>query len=363
MSSYPQEASWINLLSSTLGFTPGTQEWVFAAIGLVFIYCVIILPSAAMMSFLDRKLSADFQARVGPNRAGPAGVFQPLADLVKLLQKEAASTDWNWREALWLGVHTMALYSTVAVIPLGSMALLVDTDMSVFLPFWAALVLALGTMLLGFSQASVPGWFGGIRIAAQVLAGAFPSLVAVLCAGIHSGDYRWSAFVGAQAAFPLRWTAFSDPFQFIAFVVFVAGGLVMLAVPPMDAAVSLRDLHGGVSSHLFGRRLSLYRLGRFYGFFLWSVMATVIFLGAWTLPFGLGGVLRTREELWLLQLLETLWLLGKTFLLMLAITSLARVHPRGRIDQVTDFSWKVLSPFSLFALIGSALWTGWGLLR
>lgn len=356
-----ETAAWISFLGDFLGLPAWTPTWVLASLGLILTYGLVILPSGSVLAFLDRKLSADFQARVGPNRAGPAGMLQPMADLMKLLQKEAQA-EWNWREALWLGVHTMALYSTVAVIPLGSMALLVNTDMSAFLPFWAALVLALGTMLLGFSQGSVPGWFGGVRIAAQALAGAFPALVAVLCAGLRAGDFRWSAMAGVQGASPLEWTAFSSPFQFVAFLVFVASGLVLLSIPPMDAGLSVADIHGGVSSHLYGRRLSMFRLGRFYGFFLWSVIAAVIFLGAWSLPFGLADTLRQSGHLGWLQLLELLWLLAKTFVVMLAVVAVARVNPRIRVDQVTDFSWRVLSPFALFALIGSGLWAGWRVL-
>ena len=173
--------STLGIWKQTLGLPGGTPEWLVASIGLFLIYAFVILPGGAVMSFIDRKFGADFQARVGPNRSGPAGILQPIADLLKLLQKQTVKT-WNWREALWLAVHTMALYSTVAVIPLGSSAVLVNTDMSAFIPFWAALVLALGTMLLGFSLGTVNGWFGGVRIAAQALAGALPALVSILCA-------------------------------------------------------------------------------------------------------------------------------------------------------------------------------------
>lgn len=349
--------NWIPLLSETLGLADA-PEWFVAAIGLVLIYVLIIFPSGAFISYLDRKLGADFQARVGPNRAGPFGFFQPLADLLKLLQKEARS-DWNWQEGLWLSVHTVALYSTVAVMPLGSLALLVNTDMSAFLPFWAALVLALGTMLLGFSQGSVPGWFGGVRIVAQTLAGAFPALIAVLCAGIRAGDFRWSALAQSQGASPLSWAAFSNPFQLIAMAVFVAGGLMILNVPPMDAGLSRSDIHGGVSSHLYGRRLTLFRLSRFYGFFLWSVISVVIFLGAWVLPFGISGALKDSGHFHLLHGAELVWLLMKTYALMLVVIILARLNPRGRVDQITDFAWKVLSPFALFALVGAAFWASW----
>ncbi len=352
------DANWTQLWQSSLGLPEDTPQWLIAAVGLLFIYMVVIIPAGAVVSFLDRKLGADFQARVGPNRAGPAGMFQPLADFMKLLQKEAVE-DWTWREAFWLAVHTMALYSTVAVLPLGSLVLLVDTDLSAFLPFWAALVLALGTMLLGLSHRSVPGLLGGLRVASQALSGAFPAFVALLCAGVRAGGFRWSVLAGSQGAWPLSWAAFSNPFQFVAFIVFVVSGLVLLGIPPMEAALSTPDLHGGVASHLYGRRLSLFRLGRFYGFFLWSVIAVTLFLGAWVLPSSMVGALREAETWSLLQLIEMLWLLCKTLVLMLVVVWVSRANPRSRVDQITDFSWKVLSPFSLAALIGAACWAAW----
>lgn len=342
----------------TFGFLAALPSWLVATIGILAIYLFVIFPSVAIMSYLERKYVADFQARVGPNRSGPAGIFQPIADLIKLLEKDKAGS-LNWREASWLVIHTMALYSTVAVIPLGSALILVNTDMSAFLPFWAALVLALGTMLMGFSQGSVDGWFGGVRVASQALAGALPALISMLCAGVHAGGFRWTDFSGVQSSSPTHWTATSNPFLFIAFIVFIVSGLILLAVPPMDGGISSVDIHGGVASELSGRRLSLFKLGRFYGFFLWAVIAVVLFLGGWRLPFHLSPTLESNESFALLEVLELSCLLFKTFLLMIILTWVARVNPRGRVDQTTDFAWTVLSPFALVALIGCGLWEGW----
>ncbi len=360
MSQTPELHGWVVIIGNFLGLPEGTPGWILSMLGLALIYLVVILPSGAILSFLERKISADLQARVGPSRIGAAGFLQPAADLLKLLQKDDLHQD-NWKETLWLTFHAMALYSTVAVIPLGSMVLMVDTDMSALIPFWSVLVLALGTILLGFSQKSVSGWFGGVRVAAQALVGSVPALVSLLCAGVYAGGFRWSGFAAAQSASPLGWTILArPPFNFIAFVIFVISGLIVLCAPPMDVALSGADTHGGVSSGLYGRKLPLFRMGRFYGFFLWSVICVVIFLGAWILPFEIGDSLRGSGHLELLQVLELVWLLAKTFVLMLLVSGVARVSPRGRVDQVTDFSWKVLSPVSLFALIGSCLWALWG---
>ena len=349
---------WVFSWCKQLGISDQLPEWFYATLALICTYCFVIVPCGSVMAYLERKFTADLQARVGPNRAGPKGVLQPFADLLKLLQK-GADLEWSWRDSVWLSVHSMAMYSTLAVLPLGSVALLVDSEMNAFLPFWSALVLALGTMLLGLGQGSIPGWFGGIRIAAQTLAGCFPSFIALLCAGVRTGEFRWSALAASQGFFPLSWAVFSNPFQFIAFFIFVMSGLVFLAIPPLDGGMSMSDIHGGVASHLFGRRLSLFRLGRFYGFFLWSVISVVLFLGAWRLPEGLTQLLKESDAIGLLAFLELLVLLAKTFILMLIIIIAARVNTRGRVDQITGFAWKVLSPFALFALVGASLWAGW----
>ncbi len=85
----------------------------------------------------------------------------------------------------------------------------------------------------------------------------------------------------------------------------------------------------------------------------------VLFLGAWILPSGIFSALKEAEAYGVIQIMELMLLLAKTFVLMLVVVWVARVNPRSRADQVTDFSWKVLSPFSLAALIGAGFWAGW----
>jgi len=349
---------WIEAWCQSLGIRADLPDWYYALLYLVCTYFFVIIPCACILFYLDRKLSADLQARVGPNQAGPVGILQPLADIFKLLQKQTSQNSLL-SENVWFCVHTMALYSTLAVMPLGSLALLVNTEMSAFLPFWSALVLTLGTMLLGLNQDSVPGWFGGMHVAAQTLAGAFPALIALLCAGVRVGSFKWSVLASSQGFAPWHWTFLADPFQLMAFLVFVMSGLILLAIPPLDSGLSMAHFDGGVASQLYGRKLSIYHFGRFYVFFLWSVITVVLFLGAWILPQHLSDFLRAGEAYKILGFLELMMILVKTFVLMLLLVWISRVNPKSRVDQITDFSWTVLSPFSLMALMGASLWTGW----
>ena len=348
----------LSVWETLLKLPESTPHAVAVVFVLVALYCLVIFPCSLVMSFIERKLSADLQARIGPNRVGPGGFFQPIIDIFKLLQKRD-DPQKSRTDSFWLVLSTMALYSTVAVLPFGSLALLMDTDMSAFLPFWAIIVFTFCTMMMGLAQNSVSGWLGGLRIALQAISGIFPALITLLCAGIPAGGFRWGQIAAAQGAIPFHWTALSSPFGFIAFVVFLISGMVLLAVAPLDGALSVSDIHGGVSAHLSGKNLSRFRLTRFYGLFLWCAVTAVLFLGGWLLPEFLVGFLRESDSLRILLFAEVLVLLIKTFILMLLIVTFNQVTPRVRVDQTTDLVWRVLSPFALTALVGMAFWSTW----
>ena len=347
--------TWIEAWKDTFGISSEVPLGV-VAFGAVFcLYFFVVLASSIIFNFLDHKITADLQARVGPNRAGPKGIFHFLADFLKLMEKGITRKKGapNW---LWFSLHSMALYSTIAALPIGADLVLLNTDMSALVPVWTFIVLALGLMLLGLEQRTVSGGFGGLRLAAQVLAGSFPSTVAILCVGFKSGGLKWTQIVDAQGAYPHHWTAFSDPFSFIAFCVFLCGGLILLSVPPFDAALGPSELAGGISSQEAGRRLSLFWFGRFYGFFFWSMMTAALFLGGWRAPEAVTEIARGVAGPWLYRALEAGVIVSKAFFVMLSWVVVSRVVPRLRSDQITGFAWKILCPFALVALAGVSIW-------
>jgi NADH-quinone oxidoreductase subunit H len=329
-----------------------------SALLLIAIYCGVLVPSAGVINYLNRKFGADLQARVGPNRAGPAGILQPLADFLKSIQKEVEFGSLSAWEITLFWIQSVALYATVAILPLGSLILTVDSDMGVFLAFWAALVIALMSLFLGLEQRSVPGWLSAVRVAIQAVSGAFPAILALFCAGMQVGGLKWSQFISAQGASPLAWLVFSNPFEWLAFLIFVISGLVLFSAAPMDSGINRVDVLRGFSSSLIGRRRALFNFGRFYGFFLWAVIASTIFLGGWSIPQGVRDSLMESGSTTAVLLLELGVVLSKSYLLMMFVNLIMKVNPRGRVDQVTDFTWKVLSPAALLAIMGTALWVG-----
>jgi NADH-quinone oxidoreductase subunit H len=334
-----------------------------AVILLIAIYCGVLVPGAGLINYINRKLAADLQARVGPNRAGPAGILQPLADFFKSLQKDVDFKSMTFQETALFWIQSIALYATIAVLPLSSMILTVDTDMGIFLAFWAAFTVALMSLFLGLERSSVPGWLSAVRVAIQAVTGAFPAILALFCAAMQAGGLRWSQILSAQGPYPFSWMIFKNPFEWIAFFVFVVSGLILFSTAPMDTGLDRIDVVGGFTSSLFARKRSLFNFGRFYGFFLWSVIASTLFLGGWNIPEEIKQSLQESGSPFVISALELSVVLGKSFCLMIAVNLITKVNPRGRVDQITDFSWRVLSPAALFAAMGSAVWIcGRGLL-
>lgn len=345
--------NWVERLLQDGGMPPVASEWVSIPLALFAAIVGVILPSAYWYSFWRRKLNADLQARVGPNRAGPYGILQPFSDLLKLLQKTPHPVSQMGRR--WRRLHTLALFSSIATLPLGSLWLLAGSELGVLLPFWSAFVLTLGALLVGLERGTVPGWMGGIRLVAQSVTAAFPALVCVLAAGARSSGFSWKHFALDQGFSPSSWGAIGlFPFQLIAFGVFLVSGLALLNAEPFDTALGDRDLHGGVASTLSGEDLAWFEFGRFYVFLHWILMSVVLFLGGWRLPDVLNQWVLEQDRYLVQVFLELSLVLSKGFLVMLIITWVSRSIPRLRTDHITDLSWRVLSPLALVALIGSA---------
>lgn len=349
---------WVALWRDAYHWPQVVPEWVLAAIVLLLLFSVVIVPGSWIFSYVERKLSADLQARIGPNRTGFGGFFQPLADLLKLLGKNVSrSTSEPYPGGgLWLVLRVFVLFASLATLPLSSGFLLMNSSMSVFLPLLALVLLGFVSLYSGVTHSRSEPVLGALRIGAQTLSGALPALLAILAAAMETGSYRWGAFHEVQGFLPYDWVAFASPFAFLSFFIFSLSGLVILGIPPLDSPFSRMELGGGMTGPMAGYRVAIYQITRFYGFLLWAVCATAIFLGGWNLPGGLEDLYRSELFFLTRQVSEALLVLCKSLVLMLAIVLLGKVTPRIRVDQITRFCWIVLTPTALLSLMGSVLW-------
>lgn len=346
--------NWRDLWTAWLGFPAHTPSWILAVTAIMGVYILYVLPVLAVCAVVRRKFTAVLQARVGPNLTGPAGLFQSVADFMKLLQKNGFRR-LSHSEVFWFSLSGVSLYSTLTILPLSESWIMVDDEMTAFLPLWLASVSGFSMLMFGLEQKSLPGVFGGLRNAAQVFTCLLPALLSTLSVGLHSGGFQWKQIIDSQGGTPWSWNLFSDPFQWASFLVFLCCGPILLCFEPQDSSSGgARDLGGGLTARLSGGELALLKLRELYALFLWAVLASTLFLGAWKIPESLHS--RLDSDPTLLWIVETLALLMKSGLLMLVIHWISVASPRVRSDQLFDFSLKVLGPISIMSLIFSTLW-------
>lgn len=334
----------------------GMPDWVDALIRIVFIVALMTINAMALI-YLERKVLARFQARVGPTRTGPIGILQSVADAVKLLAKEDVRPNSADRWVFELAVFFVFVPVFLMFIPIPFTETWFIRDLELgFLYVFAVLGLNIvGVIMAGWGSDNKYALLGGIRAAAQAISYELPMLLAaagvVIIAASHLQD---DGLVGG--ALNLNFIADDQrttPYiilQPLGFVIFMIGALAELHRPPFDMPVAESEVVGGYFVEYSGIRWSLFFLAEYTGLFLMVMLASTVFLGGWNFPFG------EDQGLWL-QILLTL---GKAGAMIFGLFWMRAMFPRLRIDQLMSFSWKVLLPYALVQVIVNAIILAYG---
>ncbi len=334
----------------------GMPDWIDALIRLVFIVALMTINALALI-YLERKVLARFQARVGPTRTGPMGILQSLADAIKLLTKEDVRPDSADRWVFELAVFFVfvPVFLMFVPIPFTETWFIRDLELG-FLYVFAVLGLSIiGVIMAGWGSDNKYALLGGIRAAAQAISYELPMLLAA--AGvimIAAGHLQDDGLVGG--ALNLNFIAGDQrttPYivlQPLGFVIFMIGALAELHRPPFDMPVAESEVVGGYFVEYSGIRWSLFFLAEYTGLFLMVMLASTVFLGGWNFPYGEDGGLG-------LQIVLTLLKAGA---LIFVLFWLRAMFPRLRIDQLMAFSWKVLLPFALLQVLANGIILAYG---
>ena len=334
----------------------GMPDWIDALIRLVFIVALITFNALALI-YLERKVLARFQARVGPMRTGPMGILQSLADAIKLLTKEDVRPDSADRWVFELAVFFVfvPVFLMFVPIPFTETWFIRDLELG-FLYVFAVLGLSIiGVIMAGWGSDNKYALLGGIRAAAQAISYELPMLLAA--AGvimIAAGHLQDDGLVGG--ALNLNFIAGDQrttPYivlQPLGFVIFMIGALAELHRPPFDMPVAESEVVGGYFVEYSGIRWSLFFLAEYTGLFLMVMLASTVFLGGWNFPYGEDGGLGVQIVLTLL----------KAGALIFVLFWLRAMFPRLRIDQLMAFSWKVLLPFALLQVLANGIILAYG---
>ena len=328
----------------------------FVTFALFFLACFIVVNAMALVgglgTYAERKISADLQARQGPNRVGPYGILQFLADFLKLLTKEDIIPKNADRFLYTIAplLCMVGIMATLAVVPYSSGFTLTDLNVGIFYLLGVSSLIGVGIFLGGYSSNSKWSMLGGMRGAAQIISYEIPVTLSILAIVTLAGGLSLNTLVKAQSEGIFGWFLFHNPFSFMAFFVFFIGALAEANRAPFDLPEAESELVSGYHTEYSGMRFSFFALAEYIEVFVLSAVAASLFLGGYNVPFSLG------KGMFMEQFLQLGMFLCKSFILFYVVIWIRWTFPRLRVDQLMVICWKYLTPIGIFNLIGCAFW-------
>jgi NADH-quinone oxidoreductase subunit H len=344
----------------------GWFSWVVAVIMVVGAFAVLMV-SVMLMIWFERKVISDMQSRVGPNRAGPWGLLQTLADGVKLFFKEDLSPDQSdafvFKLAPYLSLIPALLIFTV--IPFGGVITIAGHEIPLQVadpPIGILFVLAMssisvyGVMLAGWSSGSKYPLLGSVRASAQMVSYEAALGLTIVSVVLITGSLSTRAIVESQATGFWDWNLIR--LGFVPFFLFMVAITAELTRPPFDLTEADSELVGGFNTEYSSIRFALFYLAEFMNTITMSAVVVTLFLGG---PDGPIPRFIPTSDIWM----PIIWFVLKVALFCFVYVWLRAALPRLRYDQLMDLGWKQLIPIALAWLMIVAavvIWHWWGLL-
>jgi len=344
-------ADWIDtLLMSNM------PQWLALAIEFVLIGILILSLYAVLALILilaERKICAYFQCRLGPNRVGPWGILQPIADMVKILLKEIISINRADNRLFRLASFMVIIASllTFGAIPFDKGLHAVDFNIGVFYLLAVSSIGVVGIMLAGWSSNSKYTMIGAMRSGAQLINYELSCALSLMTIVMLSGTMQLSQIVEQQAG---AWFIFKGGIPaFIAFVIYLIAGHAETNRGPFDLPEAESELTAGYHTEYSGITFGFFYLAEYMNMFIIAAVAATMFLGGWQplhIP-GLDGFNTVMD-----YIPPVVWFFGKTFFCVFLALWVRWSFPRLRIDQLLKLEWKILMPIAFANLILMALW-------
>src|ERR1035438_10053473 len=303
----------------------------------------------ALTTVLERKGLGRIQNRLGPNRVGPFGIFQPIADGIKSLTKEdivplSADATVHFLAPL---VLVVAVFLGFAVLPMGRNMVLVDMDASLLFFFAIGASTELSVFMAGWSSRNKYSLLGAMRAVAQMISYEIPLLMSSVAVVMISGSLSLNKIVEAQNQYTWglpHWYLFT-PWGFAGFVLYAIAAMAETNRSPFDLPEGESELVAGYFTEYSGFKFALFFLGEYLAMFSISGLGTTLFLGGWSAPFSFLGWVPS----WI-------WFFSKLLLSICVFIWLRGTLPRLRQDQLMNFAWKFVLPMTLLNLMVTALW-------
>jgi NADH-quinone oxidoreductase subunit H len=320
------------------------ESWIVQIVKALVVFAVI-LQIVPVILWVERKLLGRFQARIGPNRVGPYGLMQPLADVLKLLSKEQSTpaTAVPWMMALAPVISIFTAVASLAIIPFGPESAWggrfglygMDVSIGILWPLAFGALAFYGLMLGGWASGSKYSFLGAMRSAAQLISYEVALGLSLLGVILTAGSLSLTQIVDAQGG---MWYVVP---QFVGFVIFIVAGFAETNRPPFDLPEADAEIVGGYNTEYGGMRFGSFFMAEYINVVVISGIAVTMFLGGWHGP-GPAA-------------LGPLWVLVKMAVFVVLFIWIRATLPRLRYDQLMSFGWKVLLPLATLNALVTAI--------
>lgn len=340
-----------------VSITKTVHDWLFSIMpeGVASIVEMMLIAVAYLAFFavaglylvlLERRVAAWFQLRLGPNRVGPQGIFQTMADALKLVSKELTGTVkadnflYNLAPYFVIVSSLMAL----AVFPFTQEFQAFDINIGIFFLIAISSIGVIGILLGGWSSNNKYALIGAMRSGVQTISYELSVGLSLLTMILLTGTLQLSEIVEVQKS---GWLIVQGHIPaIIAFMIYMIAGTAETNRAPFDLVEAESELGAGFHTEYSGMKFAYFFLAEFINMFIISAIATTIFFGAWLSPFGI-----TDSIPWL----GVFWFLGKTLLLVFLMMWFRWTFPRLRVDQLLTLEWKYLLPINLVNIVIMAI--------
>ena len=334
--------TWIDtsLHSSMSSFWATITELLIIGVLILLFYALVGL----FLVYAERKVCAFMQNRLGPNRVGPFGIFQTIADLFKLLFKELVpiknADSFLFNLAPFIVI--IASFMAIAAIPFAKGLHAIDMNIGVLYVIAVSAMGVIGVLLAGWSSNNKYSLIGAMRSGAQIVSYELSVGLALITIVIMAGSMQLSVIVEAQRD---GWFLFKGHIPaFIAFIIFLISSTAETNRGPFDLAEAESELTAGYHTEYSGIKFAFFFLAEYINMFIVASIAATVFLGGW-MPFHVGHWEGFNHIMDFIP--PFLWYIGKTFVVIFIMMWFKWTFPRLRIDQLLTLEWKYLLPINL----------------